>query len=61
MRAPSQFPQPDLHRLDMRPYGLHAKIAKKSEWILRDRESYLNSAQLFFATRVPSGTLGAFA
>jgi hypothetical protein len=24
MRAHSQFPQPDLHRLDMRPYGLHA-------------------------------------
>ncbi len=28
MRAHSQFPQPDLHRLDMRPYGLHAKSAE---------------------------------
>jgi len=30
MRANSQFPQPDLHRLDMRPYGLHAEYADKS-------------------------------
>jgi hypothetical protein len=29
MRANSQFPQPDLHRQDMRPYGLHAKDAKE--------------------------------
>ena len=29
MRANSQFPQPDLHRQDMRPYGLHAKVAEK--------------------------------
>ena len=30
MRANSQFPQPDLHRLDMRPYGLHAEIRRSA-------------------------------
>jgi hypothetical protein len=28
MRAYSQFPQPDLHRLDTRPYGLRTKDTK---------------------------------
>ena len=28
MRAYSQFPQPDLHRLDTRPYGLQMKNMK---------------------------------
>ena len=28
MRAYSQFPQPDLHRLDTRPYGLRMKSTK---------------------------------
>jgi len=31
MRANSQFPQPDLHRQDMRPYGLHAKRAQAAK------------------------------
>ena len=31
MRANSQFPQPDLHRQDMRPYGLHAKLAETAK------------------------------
>jgi len=31
MRAYSQFPQPDLHRLDMRPYGLRAEGAENAE------------------------------
>jgi len=29
MRAYSRFPQPDLHRLDTRPYGLQAEDAEK--------------------------------
>ena len=28
MRANSQFPQPDFHRLDTRPYGLRTKVTK---------------------------------
>jgi hypothetical protein len=31
MRVNSQFPQPDLHRQDMRPYGLRTKNTKSSE------------------------------
>jgi len=31
MRAYSQFPQPDLHRLDTRPYGLQAETQRRKE------------------------------
>jgi len=31
MRAYSQFPQPDLHRLDTRPYGLQAESRRRKE------------------------------
>jgi len=31
MRAYSQFPQPDLHRLDTRPYGLRTKSTKDTK------------------------------
>jgi len=35
MRAYSQFPQPDLHRLDTRPYGLRTKDTKNGIQALR--------------------------
>ena len=31
MRVNSQFPQPDLHRQDMRPYGLQTKATKGNQ------------------------------
>jgi len=31
MRVNSQFPQPDLHRQDMRPYGLRTKHTKATK------------------------------
>ena len=34
MRAYSQFPQPDLHRLDTQPYGLQTEFAESETQIL---------------------------
>ena len=39
MRANSQFPQPDFHRLDARPYGLRTEITELALHVRQNRSS----------------------